>query len=111
LKPRANWPSSTPTTSAKARGPFEKSALRLFVVTEQRRADVTTQKVRVDGLDVAYTDTGHGPTVLFVHGVYVTGALWNDVVAELGDGFRCTAPTLEPRRPLGASCISWRPSI
>jgi pimeloyl-ACP methyl ester carboxylesterase len=33
-----------------------------------------------------------------VHGVYVTGALWNDVVAELGDGFRCIAPTW----PLGA---------
>jgi pimeloyl-ACP methyl ester carboxylesterase len=59
---------------------------------------VTTQKVRVDGLDIAYTDTGQGPTVLFVHGVYVTGAVWNDVVAELGDGFRCIAPTW----PLGA---------
>jgi pimeloyl-ACP methyl ester carboxylesterase len=59
---------------------------------------VTTHKARVDGLDVEYTDTGRGPTVLFVHGVYVTGALWNDVVAELGDGFRCIAPTW----PLGA---------
>ena len=59
---------------------------------------MTTQKVRVDGLDIEYTDTGMGPTVLFVHGVYVTGALWNDVVAELGDVFRCIAPTW----PLGA---------
>jgi pimeloyl-ACP methyl ester carboxylesterase len=54
---------------------------------------VQTQTARVDGLDVEYTDTGQGPAVLFVHGVYVTGALWNDVVAELGDGFRCIAPT------------------
>jgi pimeloyl-ACP methyl ester carboxylesterase len=59
---------------------------------------LTAQKVRVDGLDIEYTDTGKGRTVLFVHGVYVTGALWNDVVAELGDGFRCIAPTW----PLGA---------
>jgi pimeloyl-ACP methyl ester carboxylesterase len=59
---------------------------------------MTTQKAQVDGLDIEYTDTGQGPTVLFVHGVYVTGAVWNDVVAELGDGFRCIAPTL----PLGA---------
>ena len=59
---------------------------------------MTTPKVRVDGVDIEYTDTGTGPTVLFVHGVYVTGALWNDVVAELGDGFRCIAPTW----PLGA---------
>jgi pimeloyl-ACP methyl ester carboxylesterase len=54
---------------------------------------VTTQKVRVDGLDIEYTDSGVGSTILFVHGVYVTGALWNDVVAELGAGFRCIAPT------------------
>ena len=54
--------------------------------------------VRVDGLDIEYADTGAGPTILFVHGVYVTGALWNDVVAELGEGFRCVAPTW----PLGA---------
>ena len=59
---------------------------------------MAAQTVRVDGLDIEYTDTGQGPTVLFVHGVYVTGALWDDVVAELGDGFRCIAPTW----PLGA---------
>jgi pimeloyl-ACP methyl ester carboxylesterase len=59
---------------------------------------MTTKWVRVDGLDVEYADTGTGPTILFVHGVYVTGAVWNDVVAELGDGFRCVAPTW----PLGA---------
>ena len=59
---------------------------------------MTIERVRVDGLDVEYDDTGIGPTVLFVHGVYVTGALWNDVVAELGEGFRCIVPTW----PLGA---------
>lgn len=59
---------------------------------------MTIERVRVDGLDVEYTETGTGPAVLFVHGVYVTGAVWNDVVAELGDGFRCLAPTW----PLGA---------
>ncbi|GAB4677792.1 alpha/beta hydrolase [Mycobacterium avium subsp. hominissuis] len=59
---------------------------------------MTTPKVRVDGLDIEYTDGGTGPTILFVHGVYVTGAVWNDVVAELGDGFRCITPTW----PLGA---------
>ncbi|TVS90084.1 alpha/beta fold hydrolase [Mycobacterium helveticum] len=49
-------------------------------------------------MDIEYTDAGTGPTILFVHGVYVTGAVWNDVVAELGAGFRCIAPTW----PLGA---------
>jgi pimeloyl-ACP methyl ester carboxylesterase len=59
---------------------------------------MTIKRVRVDGLDVEYADTGAGPTVLFVHGVYVTGAVWNDVIAELGTGFRSIAPTW----PLGA---------
>jgi pimeloyl-ACP methyl ester carboxylesterase len=63
---------------------------------------MTIKRVRVDGLDVEYADTGTGPTVLFVHGVYVTGAVWNDVVNELGDGFRCIAPTW----PLGAHSTS-----
>jgi pimeloyl-ACP methyl ester carboxylesterase len=59
---------------------------------------MTVQQCRVDGVDVDYTDTGSGPIILFVHGVYVTGALWDEVVSELGDGFRCIAPTW----PLGA---------
>lgn len=59
---------------------------------------MTTHEVRVDDLDIEYTDTGTGSTILFVHGVYVTGAVWNDVVAELGDGLRCITPTW----PLGA---------
>jgi pimeloyl-ACP methyl ester carboxylesterase len=59
---------------------------------------MTIERVRVDGLDIEYTETGTGPTILFVHGVYVAGAIWNDVVAELGDGFRSIAPTW----PLGA---------
>jgi pimeloyl-ACP methyl ester carboxylesterase len=63
---------------------------------------MTNHTARVDGLDVDYTDIGSGPTVLFVHGVYVTGAIWDDVVAELGDGFRCIAPTW----PLGAHSTS-----
>ena len=54
---------------------------------------MTIKRVHVDGLDVEYDDNGTGPAVLFVHGVYVTGALWNDVVAELGNGFRCVVPT------------------
>lgn len=59
---------------------------------------MTIKRVRVDGLNVEYTDTGTGPAIVFVHGVYVTGAVWNDVVAALGDGFRCVVPTW----PLGA---------
>lgn len=52
----------------------------------------------VDRASVAYTDVGYGPALLFVHGVYVTGALWDDLIARLSDRFRCISPTW----PLGA---------
>ena len=41
---------------------------------------------------------GDGPTLLFVHGILVTGRLWDPTIAALGDGFRCVVPYL----PLGA---------
>jgi pimeloyl-ACP methyl ester carboxylesterase len=59
---------------------------------------MTVKSCAVDGAPISYTDTGTGPVMLFVHGVYVTGALWNDVVADLGEPFRCIVPTW----PLGA---------
>jgi pimeloyl-ACP methyl ester carboxylesterase len=59
---------------------------------------LTSRQCRVDGVTIDYTDIGNGPTILFVHGVYVTGAVWNDVVIELGESFRCVVPTW----PLGA---------
>ena len=59
---------------------------------------MTIQQVRVDGVDIEYTDTGAGSTIVFVHGVYVTGALWQDLVDELGDDVRYVVPTW----PLGA---------
>lgn len=52
----------------------------------------------VDGAVIDYEDTGAGPVVMFVHGVYVTGAIWHRVVAAIGDRARCIAPTW----PLGA---------
>ena len=59
---------------------------------------MTVTRCTIDGVPISYTDTGTGPVLLFVHGVYVTGALWNDVVTELDDRFRCIVPTW----PLGA---------
>lgn len=53
---------------------------------------------------IEYEDTGgSGPTLLFVHGLLVDGALWRDVVARL-DGFRCIVPTL----PIGSHRIAMR---
>jgi pimeloyl-ACP methyl ester carboxylesterase len=55
---------------------------------------------------VTYDDTnGHGPTIVMLHGVLMSGNVWRNVVAELGTEFRCIAPTL----PLGGHAIPMRP--
>jgi pimeloyl-ACP methyl ester carboxylesterase len=55
------------------------------------------RSVEIGGATIRYRRVGSGPTVVFVHGVYVAGALWDDVVERLG-GFDCIVPTW----PLGA---------
>jgi pimeloyl-ACP methyl ester carboxylesterase len=52
----------------------------------------------VDGAPISFCDTGTGQPVVFVHGVYVTGALWDDVIEALEGQVRCIVPTW----PLGA---------
>ncbi len=52
----------------------------------------------VDGAVIDYEDTGAGSVVVFVHGVYVSGAIWHRVVAAIGGSARCIVPTW----PLGA---------
>lgn len=46
-----------------------------------------------------YSDTGgSGPPVVFLHGVLMNGTLWNDIVDQLCDQYRCIVPEL----PFGA---------
>jgi pimeloyl-ACP methyl ester carboxylesterase len=46
-----------------------------------------------------YEDTGGAaPVIVLLHGLLMTGALWDEVVEELRLGFRCIRPTL----PMGA---------
>jgi pimeloyl-ACP methyl ester carboxylesterase len=57
-----------------------------------------SNRCTVDGATIDYTDSGTGPVVVFVHGVYVTGAIWDRVIDALGYQVRSIAPTW----PLGA---------
>jgi pimeloyl-ACP methyl ester carboxylesterase len=48
---------------------------------------------------ISYEDTdGDGPVIVLLHGLLMTASVWDDVVEELGPGFRCVRPTM----PLGA---------
>lgn len=54
---------------------------------------------------IRYRDVGSGPTIVFVHGALVNGALWRKVVPRLARDFRCIVPDL----PLGSHAIPMRP--
>lgn len=60
--------------------------------------------IEIDGVGIEYTDTGSGPPVVFVHGVYVTGALWDGVAERLSRDHHCIVPTWPfgaQRKPVG----------
>jgi pimeloyl-ACP methyl ester carboxylesterase len=58
-----------------------------------------TAVVELPAGPIEYEDTGgDGPVIVLIHGLAMDGRLWQDVVAELGDAYRCILPTL----PLGA---------
>lgn len=54
---------------------------------------------------VRYREQGNGPTLVFIHGLFVNSALWRDVFSHLSQQFRCIAPDL----PLGAHTIPLHP--
>jgi pimeloyl-ACP methyl ester carboxylesterase len=64
---------------------------------QSKQVSATEQTIDLDRATIRYRVTGDGPTLVFVHGVWVAGPVWNDVVERLG-GMRCIVPTW----PLGA---------
>jgi pimeloyl-ACP methyl ester carboxylesterase len=56
-------------------------------------------EIELSAGSILYEDTGgEGPVIVLCHGLLMTASLWDEVVEELGPGFRCVRPTL----PLGA---------
>jgi haloalkane dehalogenase len=54
-----------------------------------------TEFADVDGLRIAYEDTGEGPPVWFMHGEPTWSFLWRKVIPPVRDaGYRCIAPDL-----------------
>jgi pimeloyl-ACP methyl ester carboxylesterase len=44
--------------------------------------------------EIAYLEHGDGPVALFVHGVFLNGELWRELMLKLGDSRRCIAVDL-----------------
>jgi pimeloyl-ACP methyl ester carboxylesterase len=64
----------------------------------------TRRTVELSAGTIEYTDTGHGPVLVLLHGLLMDGSLWDEVVAGLSGDFRCVVPTL----PLGAHRLGMR---
>ena len=63
-------------------------------------------EVELSAGPISYEDSaGDGPTVVLCHGLLMDGALWDEVVAELGPSFRYLRPTL----PMGAHRMPMHP--
>jgi aminoacrylate hydrolase len=56
--------------------------------------------IRLDDAEISYTDTGHGPAVLFVQGVGLAGRAWSPQTNDLERDYRCIS---FDNRGLGAS--------
>jgi pimeloyl-ACP methyl ester carboxylesterase len=56
---------------------------------------------------IEYRERGHGPAIVFVHGVAVNGDLWRHVVPRLAGGHRCIAPDL----PWGGHSLPLRDGV
>ena len=68
-------------------------------------ASTNLQEVSLPQGVVRYSDQGTGPTLVFIHGIFVNSLVWRQVIPLLSEHFRCIAPDL----PLGAHTLPLRP--
>ncbi|MEO6652920.1 MAG: haloalkane dehalogenase [Ilumatobacteraceae bacterium] len=52
------------------------------------------QYATVNGKQMAFHESGSGPTMLFLHGNPTSSYLWRNIVRGLADSYRCVAPDL-----------------
>lgn len=52
------------------------------------------QYATVNGKQMAYHDSGSGPTLVFLHGNPTSSYLWRNIVRALNGSYRCVAPDL-----------------
>lgn len=63
---------------------------------------MNVREIELSGARIQYQEQGHGPPVVFVHGLLVHSGLWREVVPSVAAaGFRC----LVPDWPLGAHTV------
>jgi pimeloyl-ACP methyl ester carboxylesterase len=69
------------------------------IVTDERK------EIQLPQGTIRYREAGQGRPIVFVHGYLVDGRLWDGVVDNLADRFRCIAPDW----PIAAHQVAMRP--
>ena len=54
-------------------------------------AQVKKSTVQIGNGEFGYREAGEGPSALFLHGVFMSGLIWENAIADLSDGRRCIA--------------------
>jgi pimeloyl-ACP methyl ester carboxylesterase len=67
---------------------------------------VDRKEIALPAGTIRYREAGEGKPIVFVHGYLVDGRLWEGVVDNLSDRFRCLAPDW----PIGAQRIAMNPN-
>ncbi len=55
---------------------------------------LSKNRIDVDGLEMAYHESGQGESVVFLHGNPTSSYLWRNVIPHISDRRRCIAPDL-----------------
>jgi pimeloyl-ACP methyl ester carboxylesterase len=63
----------------------------MVMLTKQQFSTEPYQYAATDFGNVAYRETGSGPTAVFVHGVFLNGHLWDPLIGRLAGIRRCIA--------------------
>jgi pimeloyl-ACP methyl ester carboxylesterase len=69
------------------------------IVTDERK------EIQLPQGTIRYREAGQGKPIVFVHGYLVDGRLWDGVVDQLSNRFRCLAPDW----PIGAQQVAMNP--
>src|SRR6266436_1493270 len=74
----------------------------IVMLTKQQFSTEPYQYAATDFGNIAYRETGSGPTVVFVHGVFVNGHLWDPLIERLAGIRRCIAVDILAHGATGA---------
>jgi pimeloyl-ACP methyl ester carboxylesterase len=55
---------------------------------------IDSRTAEIDGLQLHYLTTGHGPTVILLHGYAETSRMWRPIMPQLAERFTVIAPDL-----------------